>query len=327
MSQAVPVRAPSRWLVFLAFAAIYVIWGSSYIGNHIAIESLPPFMMSGGRMLFAGLLLIGYARIQRVPMPTRLEWKNAVALGAVLFMVNNGAIIWAQAEGLPSGITSLMIATVPMWIVLFSWWRTRRRPTWAVLIGVVVGFIGIALLLNPGESGGFNPLVALVVVMGAAAWSLGALLSKGLSQPNSPILSTGMQLTTGGGLLLLVGVLIGEVGQINVAEIQPQSLLAALYLAIFSSCIGFTSFVWLMRVSSAAKVSTYAYVNPVVAVFLGWLIAGESLTPLTMLAAGIIIGAVFIINRGGQVHLPRFVNRLLHRTPAPEAVPGRAAAR
>lgn len=327
MSQPAAVRAPSRWLVIAAFAAIYVIWGSSYIGNRIAIESIPPFMMSGGRMLFAGLLLIAYARIQRVPMPTRLEWKNAVVLGAVLFMINNGAIIWAQAEGLPSGITSLMIATVPMWIVLFGWWRTRQRPSWAVLIGVVVGFIGIALLLNPGEAGGFNPLVALVVVGGAAAWSLGALLSKGLSQPASPILSTGMQLTTGGGLLLLVGILIGEIGQLDVTAVQPQSLLAALYLAIFSSCIGFTSFVWLMRVSSADKVSTYAYVNPVVAVFLGWLMAGEALTPLTMFAAAIIIGAVFIINRGGQVHMPRVVQRLLHRQVTPETVPGRAAAR
>lgn len=290
--------APRRWLIVLAFAAVYLIWGSSYIGIHFAVASIPPFVMSGLRFTVAGLLLVGWSVGRGAPLPNRRQWMAAAVCGFFLFLLNNGGLVWAQSHGLPSSVAALLIATTPFWVVLITWLRSKQRPPAGVLAGVVIGFGGLGLLINPFDGGAqIDPLLAIIVVLAALAWVIGGLYGRGQALPASPILSTGMQLLTGGVMLMTLAIVTGELGATDWAAITPTSWVALVYLGTASSIIAFSAFIWLMRVVNPATVATYAYVNPVIALVLGAVLANEVLETRSLLAAVIIIGSVIVITR------------------------------
>jgi len=289
---------PARWLIILAFAAVFLIWGSSYIAIRFAVETMPPILMPGVRFTIAGLILIGWTRARGAPAPTRSQWRAAAIAGGLLFLVNNSLLSWSQANGLPSGLAAVIIGTTPMFIVIFQWLGGAGRPRAIIVGGIALSTIGIIALMNPAQAIGanaFNPLLGLCVLIAAAAWAGGSLFARGADLPRHSLLATGMQLLTGGLMLLVLSVVTGDAGRLDLSIISTRSLFALAHLTFSSSILAFSAFVWLMRVVSPAQATTYAYVNPVIAVILGAVLAGETLTRDTLIAAAVIIVGVFII--------------------------------
>ncbi len=298
---------PSRWLVVLAFAAIYFIWGSAYVGIHFAIETLPPLFMTGVRFLVAGGVLIVWARLRGAPAPKLIEWRSALIIGFLLFMVQNGSIVWAVGHGVPSGIVAVLTASIPLFMVLLAWSRPGGSfPGLTVIGGVLLGLFGIILLVSPSGTTSLNLVGVGAVLIGSFCWAYGSLYSKRAPLPKSINLSTGMQLFCGGVFQMIASILTGDAATLNPAGVSALSVMAVVYLGLISSVIGFSAYTWLLRVESPARVSTYAYVNPVVAVSLGWLLASEPVTLRTMIASAIIITSVVIINSSNNRHLARF---------------------
>jgi drug/metabolite transporter (DMT)-like permease len=288
----------SRAQIIAAFASIYIIWGSTYLAIRYAIETIPPFLMGGARFLVSGALLYVWARYRGAPRPTRLHWRNAIIAGAFLLLGGNGAVIWAE-QFVPSGLTALLVSILPFWLVIIEWVRPpRRRPSGAVLAGLVLGFIGIIVLVGPGNVGGHGdvrPLGALVLILGSLAWAIGSFWSRDAKLPDSGLLTTGMEMLGGGMLLLVVGVVSGERSHFDIHHVSRASAIGLVYLITFGSLLGFTSYIWLLDKVTPARLGTYAYVNPIVAVLLGWAIAGETLSARTAIAAAIVICAVALI--------------------------------
>jgi drug/metabolite transporter (DMT)-like permease len=295
------VLRPPRSRVLTAYAAVYVVWGSTYLAIRYAIETLPPFLMAGIRFLIAGALLFLWARLRGAPRPSLANWKGTLLIGALLLLGGNGAVVWAE-QRVPSGIAALLVATVPLWMVLIEWLRPGgRRPTARVALGVVAGMFGLLVLVGPGSlrgDGNVNALGAAALVFGSLSWAVGSLWSKRVTLPESPSLATGMEMLAGGALLLLAGIGTGELAALDLGGASLASMGALAYLILFGSLVGFSAYVWLLKVEPPARVATYAYVNPVVAVLLGWLVAGERITGATLVAAAIIIGAVVLIVSG-----------------------------
>lgn len=281
----------------VAFAAIYLVWGSTYLAISYAVETLPPFLMAGARFLVAGSAMYVWARVRSAPAPARAEWRGAALIGALLLMGGNGGVVWAETR-IPSGLAALLVATVPLWMVLIEWWGGGARPTRRVVAGLIVGFVGLALLIGPADFLGGDAVDLLgtgAVLVGSLSWAFGSVISRRVSLPESPLLGTGMEMLAGGALLMLAGTVLGEWGRFDAAAASRESILGLLYLIGAGSWIGFTAYVWLLRHVEVSKVATYAYVNPVVAVVLGWAIAGERLTARTLAATVVIvIGVVFI---------------------------------
>lgn len=295
---------PARWLILAAFACVYFIWGSSYIGIHFALDTIPPFMMSGLRFVLGGGLLVSWMLLRGAPLPSRIHWRSAFFIGFIMFVVNNGGIVWAEYQGVPTGIVALLIATVPIWVVLFTWWSGGGRPTRRVVAGILLGFIGVTLLIGPANLSSDQPFAILptLVVLGCGcAWAFGSVYIKTAPLPESALMSTGMQLLAGGVMQMGLALLTGELAAFDPAAVSVTSWFAMVYLAIFSSIIAFSAFIWLMRVEPAERVATYAYVNPVIAVLLGWLLAGETLSPLMIVAAGVIVASVILIISRGRI--------------------------
>ena len=292
--------APSTARVLAAFAAVYVVWGSTYLAIRVAIETLPPLTMAGVRFLLAGAVLYAFMRARGEPAPTRRQWRSTAVVGALLLLCGNGGVVLAERT-VPSGVVALLVAVVPLWMVLLDWWRRGGvRPAAQTLAGLVVGFGGMVLLVGPGSlagAGGVDPLGAGLVMFGAFAWAAGSIYARGAPLPRSPFLATGMEMAAGGALLLLAGALRGEWSGIDPSAFTARSLAAFAYLVVFGSLVGFTAYIWLLGVSTPARVSTYAYVNPVVAVFLGWALLGEPVTARVLLAAATIVAAVAVITR------------------------------
>jgi drug/metabolite transporter (DMT)-like permease len=291
-------RSPSRAQVVTAFAAIYVIWGSTYLAIRYAIESLPPFLMAGARFLIAGAILYVVARRRGAPAPVAMNWRAAVIAGALLLVGGNGAVVWSE-QRVASGAAALLVATVPLWMVLLEGLRKGgERPSGRVIAGVVLGLVGLALLIGPSElaGGGRIDLIgAAALLIGTLSWAVGSLYTRHAKLPDSPFLSVALEMLCGGSLLVVLGLVTGESARLHLGAVSARSLLAFLYLVTFGALLGFTAYIWLLKVSTPARVSTYAYVNPVVAVFLGWLLGGETISARMMMAAGIIVIAVAAI--------------------------------
>lgn len=289
---------PLKWRIGVAFAAIYLIWGSTYLAIRFAIETIPPYLMGGVRFLIAGGVLYGLLRWRGVKTPTRLNWRAAAIAGGLLLWGGNGGVMLAE-QYVPSSLAALIIAMVPLWMVLLNWkWGDRLTPSSGTAAGVALGLLGIVLIAAPGQSvaeGAVNPIGLVLLVLCSLSWSIGSLYSRRASLPANPLMSTALEMLAGGAMMLIAGLLLGQGAQIHFDQISVLSLSALGYLVVFGSLIGFTAYVWLLKVSTPARVSTYAFVNPVVAVFLGWALAGEQLSARELIAAGIIILAVVLI--------------------------------
>lgn len=285
----------------MAFAAIYVIWGSTYLAIRFAVETLPPFLMLAARFGVAGLLLYGWLRLRGYTRPPRQEWIGSTAVGGLLLVGGTGAVAWAE-QWIPSGLAALIVAIVPMWMVLLDWVRPDGRPPTApVVAGLVLGLAGVVLLVGPVELGGggrMQYLGAAAVVAGTVSWATGSVFGSSFRVPSVPRMAAALQMTMGGALLLTVGTLRGEWSRFDPAGVSMRSGLSLLYLIVFGSIIAFAAYVYLLRVSTPARVGSYAYVNPVVAVFLGWALADEPVTGRTLLAAAVIITGVVLIVSG-----------------------------
>lgn len=283
-----------------AFAAIYIFWGSTYLGIKYAIETLPPFLMAGARFLIAGSILYVWARFSKnYEKPSLKHWRTSFVVGTLLLMGGNGGVVLAQ-HYISSSLAALLVATEPFWIVLLGWlWLKGTRPNWKVALGLLIGFIGVYLLIggqsSSAESETGQIFGAFLVIAAAFSWATGSIYGLRATTPKSSALTAGMQMLSGGSVLTLVGFFKGEWTTFNVAEVSANSWFALAYLIIFGSIIGFTAYSWLLKNAQPAMVATYAYINPVIAVFLGWLIAGESLTTQMLVGAGVIVGSVALI--------------------------------
>jgi drug/metabolite transporter (DMT)-like permease len=294
-----PILDRSRRLkLALALASLYLIWGSTYLAILMAIDTLPPFLMAGVRFVVAGALLMGWARSRGGGNPGSEVWMTATVAGMLMFLVGNGTVVWAE-QYVPSGLVALLVATVPFWIVLLDWALGRGgAPGPGVALGILLGFAGVAILVSGSEIGraGTEHLMGgLLVVIGSVSWAAGSLVARYGARPPSAAMGNGMQMLAGGVFLLALGLLTGEAASFHPASASLSSLLALLYLTLFGSLLAFSAYIWLLRNTTPAVASTYAYVNPVVALLLGWALAGESLSPRTGLAALVILSSVFMI--------------------------------
>lgn len=284
--------------IALALGTIYLIWGSTYLGIRFAIETLPPYLMSGSRFILAGALLYGWSRWRGAPAPSALHWRSAAIIGGLMLLGGNGSVAWA-VQRVPSGIAALIIATVPLWIVVLAWlWQKGARPGLRVMMGLGLGFSGIFLLVNQGQgttAPALDMVGIFVLLLAALSWASGSLYSRTAPLPEYPLLAVALQMMAGGTFLVLAGSAAGEWQQLHPAAVSMKSLLAWIYLLVFGSMLGFSCYIWLLRVAPPEQAASYAYVNPVVAVFLGWLLADEVITWQTLLASAVIITAVILL--------------------------------
>lgn len=284
-----------------AFAAVYVLWGSTYLAIRFGVETIPPFLMAGTRHLTAGLLLFLWTRMAGEERPDRRHWKTAVFVGGLMLLGGNGLVTWAERR-VPSGLAALIVASVPLWMALLDGIHQRRRPRLPVVLGLLAGLAGLAVLVAPGRfagNGHADLIGAGALLVAALCWTAGSLYSRHARLPTSVLTSTAMQMIGGGALLWLLGLATGEGSRLDLAAVSARSLLSLAYLIVFGSLLGFSAYVWLLRTTTPARVSTYAYVNPLVAVLLGWLLAGEAVTLRIALATVAIVGSVAIIIRYG----------------------------
>jgi drug/metabolite transporter (DMT)-like permease len=288
-----------RARLLAAFAAVYLVWGSTYLAIRFAVETLPPLLMAGARFVLAGAILLTWARLREGQgWPTRREWTTGLVSGTFLLLGGNGGVVWAE-QRVPSGIAALLVAVVPLWMVLLDWLRPGgHRPRVAVFVGVGLGLVGLGLLVGPAairDGSGSDVVGAAVLVFASLSWAIGSLYVKSAPRASSGTIGAGAQMLAGGLVLLLAGAIAREPSRLDLAHASARSLLGFAYLVTFGSLIGFTAYLYLLGHTTAAKAATYAYVNPVVAVLLGWAIGHESVTRRTILAAAIILAGVAII--------------------------------
>ena len=290
--------AASPRLVFLAYAAVYIVWGSTYLAISIGIESIPALLVPALRHLSVGLVFYPLSRYISKEKPTLTQWITCSVIGVLLLVGGNGTVSWAE-KFVPSGITALLVATVSLWMVLIDWLRPGgTRPAPRVFAGLFLGFAGLVLLVGPKNLGGserVSPFGTLILVLASLSWAYGSIYSKHHPLPRSPLLGVAMQCLAGGTTLLLIVIFSGELRGFHLAQVTTRSWLALFYLAAFGSALGFSAYVYLLKHSNATHVSTYAFVNPVVALFLGWLLGGEALSLRTILASAVILAAVILV--------------------------------
>ncbi len=293
-----PSAAPARSALVLAFAAIYLVWGSTYLAMRITVETMPPFAMAGARFLIAGALLLAFLRLRGAPAPTFRQWRINTVIGTLLLLCGNGVVAWAE-QFVPSGITALLIGVQPLFFVLIEWaWPGGTRPKATTAFALLLGFAGVVWLAAPWENsahGGLDLTGVLAILVACGFWAFGSIYSRHAKHGADPFLASALQMLGGGAALALAAAVRGDFAHVHLAAISGRSWLAFAYLIACGSLVGFSTFVWLMKHSTPARVSTYAYVNPIVAIFLGWLILDERITPHTLAASVTIIVAVIII--------------------------------
>jgi len=315
---------PANKRLWIALTTVYVIWGSTYLAIRVAVRTIPPFLMAGVRFLIAGGLLLAWSarRGEADGDPIGLkQWRAAALIGGLLLLGGNGGVVWAERR-VDSGVAALIIALVPIWMALMVSARGQEQVRLRAVAGLIVGLGGTALLVRSSETGGGAVSTAGVVVLvfASISWAVGSVLSPSASLPKRPMVSTAMEMICGGALLSVAGLLSGEATQVHLSRISATSVAGLLYLIVFGSWAGFSAYVWLLQNAPPSLVSTYAYVNPVVAVFLGWLILHERVSGLTVLSAALIVGAVALIVLG------QGTRRSVSEAGAPGAAPGPSAA-
>ncbi len=291
-------KQASSLSIWIAMITIYIVWGSTYLAIRFAVATIPPFYMASIRFLAAGIILFAYRIFKGDPWPTWKEWRSAAIIGLFLLVLGNGGVVWAEQQ-VPSSLAALLVGTVPLWMIIINAIKPGGRwPNRKVVLGVTLGFGGIVLLFWPAQSGGAEPFQItgiLVLMFSAIFWAFGSLYSRTAVLPASPLLGTAMEMLSGGTGLFLAGTMTGEMQTMNSQLITSQSMFGVGYLIVFGSLIGFAAYTWALRAAPISLVSTYAYVNPVVAIIVGYLFAGEVFSVKTLIAAAIILGSVILI--------------------------------
>jgi drug/metabolite transporter (DMT)-like permease len=289
---------PSQLAIWVALSAVYVLWGSTYLGIRFAIETIPTFFMAAARWIIAGTAMYLFARLRGAKAPARQHWLQATIVGTCLIVGGNGGVTFAERY-LPSGLTALLVATVAIFLTVFGWWfRMTPRPRAAIFVALLLGLVGVAILsqANPNDKPTTNWNIGIAASLFASAiFAAGSLYSRRSPRPGSAILWVGMQMICGGILLAAIGLVMGEGAHFQLAAISPKSLWALAYLVLFGSIIGYSAYVWVARVCQPSLFGTYSFVNPVVAVLLGWIFAGEQINLQVILGAAIVVSAVAII--------------------------------
>lgn len=297
----------NRTRILVAFAAVYVLWGSTYLFIKYAIETIPPFLLGASRFLVAGLVLYLIARWRGAPKPTAHDWRSAAITGVLMLGMGNGAVMWAERT-VPSGVVALIVSTVPIWIVLMDWLRPRGvRPRVPVFLGLALGLAGMVILIGPkaiiGE-GHVDEVGTLILLVGSLGWALGSILTRRFKRAGSPVVFSALQMIAAAGAMAVTAVVLSEWRSFSVSDISLRSALSVAYLVVAGSIVGYTAYIYLLGAVSAAKAATYAYVNPIIAVLLGWAFANESIGARTLIAAGVILGGVAILTLNQSGHAP-----------------------
>ncbi len=290
--------------VWSALAVVYLVWGSTYLAIRFAVETTPPFLMAAARFIVSGGCLLVWRRAAGDARPTALEWRNAAIIGFFLLVGGNGGVVWA-AQFIPSSLSALLVATVPLWMVLIDTLRPGgERPGFKSALGILIGFCGAALLIgwSAGNAGAMNLAGAAAVVLASIFWAIGSLYGRNAPLPASPLLATGMEMLSGGIAQIFIALALGEWSSFDPALVSQRSALALVYLTVIGSC-AFVAYAWLLRVAPTPLVATYAYVNPLVAVLLGYFLAGEPMSARTLLAAGLVIGSVALVSGSQKIRL------------------------
>ncbi len=301
--------------IWVALLLLYIVWGSTYLGIKVAIETIPPFFHGAVRFLVSGVILLVWQKAAGQAMPTRKQWISAGIIGTLLLAGGNGLVSWAE-QFIPSGIAALVIATVPLSLVIMEGLRPGGvKPTWQAIVGLVIGFIGIFILAGPAEISGstteLNPFGVIALLSATVLWASGSIYSKSADLPKASLVSTGAQMLLGSVSLLIVSLSTGELNGWDPTAVSGRSLVGLVYLITIGSIVGFGSYTWLLQNAPISLVATYAYVNPIVAVILGYFFASEKLEPRIWVAAAIIIGAVVFINSKGKPQVKKEAEKIL----------------
>ena len=281
----------------IAFLAVYTIWGSTYLAIRFVVDTIPPFFMAGTRFIIAGLTLFAFTQLRGAQGPTRIQWRDAFVVGGFLLLGGNGAVAWAE-QWIPSGLTSLLLATMPLWLVLVNSIYHRKKPGLGMSFGILLGFAGVALLVGSMDNFSDNSMIipgTITLIFAALSWASGSLYSRSTKTSTSQLQPAALQMIAGGLLLFVTSLITGEYTNVTLNQISLLSFLSWLYLIIFGSLVAFSSYIWLLKQTSPSLVSTHAYINPIVAMILGSILADEVLTTGNILAAIIIIISVVII--------------------------------
>lgn len=324
--------APSHAPIWIGLLILYVVWGSTYLGIAVAVDTIPPFVMAAVRFLIAGLILLGWsvAREGRAfRAPSRREWRDSTIVGALLLGGGMGMVAFGE-QTVPSGITALIIALMPVWVAVLGWAFLRERLPRLAVVGIVLGFAGVGILIGPsafGGSGALEPLGLGAILLSPISWCTGSLFASHRAVlPRQPLVATGAQMTTGGLVLLVMSLASGELQGFRIEGISSDSLIAMMYLTVIGSLLAFTAYGWLLRVAPLPLIATYAYVNPVVAVILGAIVLSEPIEPRTLVAgAVIVIGVAVIVSARGRMSGPRAPVVEDLRRPEPVVAPASVA--
>jgi drug/metabolite transporter (DMT)-like permease len=298
-------------LIWAGILTLYLVWGSTYLGIRVAIDTIPPFVMAGIRFVIAGLVLLGWSVFREgrsFVLPTAREWRDTTIVGAFLLLGGMGLVSWGELT-VHSGIAALMVAMMPVWVAVLSWLFLKEKLARAAIVGIVIGIAGVAILVGPNgaPAEGADPSGVLALILSPISWAIGSIYSANRAQlPQRPLVATGGQMLAGGVLLSLVGLITGEWAAFSPAAVSLDSLLALAYLTVIGSLLAFTAYGWLLRVAPLPLIATYAYVNPIVAVILGALVLREPIEPRTLVAGAVIIAAVaIIVTARGRMSAPR----------------------